>query len=61
MWESYFFSEKKMIKSMGSIRVVIELKFWDPIHINELFFSEKNDKKWWNIKMKIEFKMVKNG
>ena len=50
-----------MIKSVGSIRVEIELKFRDLIHINELFFSEKNDKKWWNIKMKSRLKMLKNG
>ena len=49
-----------MIKSVGSIRVEIELKFRDLIHINEVFFSEKNDKKWWNIKMKSRLKMVKN-
>ena len=46
---------------MGSIRIEIKLKFWDLIHINELFFSEKNDKKWWSIKMKIGSKMVKMG
>ena len=61
MFGSYFFSKKKMIKSVRSIRVEIELKFRDLIHINELFFSEKNDKKWWNIKIKIGLKMVKNG